>query len=237
MTEGYELAPPHWNVFQLGQQSTSSSEYDAIFVLAGGLNDRMEIHPWVQNRLDLALSLYRQSKRPVPIVCLGGGTYHKPAPTNEYGHVIHESTACAQYLVSQGVPCENVYKEWASYDTIANGWFAFQDFIVPLKWSRMAVVTSHFHMPRTRAIFEHMRRLHGDVSLDFVGTDDGFEDPDVARVRYAREKNSLRKYLDSVNNITSLREFHWWFYTQHACYNARPRPPADTVDNTLQRSY
>ena len=33
-----------------------------------------------------------------PILCLGGGTPHKPAVLGANGHVIHEATACARYL-------------------------------------------------------------------------------------------------------------------------------------------
>ena len=33
-----------------------------------------------------------------PVLCLGGGTPHKPAMLSETGHVIHEASAYAAYL-------------------------------------------------------------------------------------------------------------------------------------------
>ena len=35
------------------------------------------------------------------MLCLGGGTPHKPAVLGATGHVLHESTACADYLQSK----------------------------------------------------------------------------------------------------------------------------------------
>ena len=36
-----------------------------------------------------------------PVLCLGGGTPHKPAVLGATGHVLHESTVCADYLQSR----------------------------------------------------------------------------------------------------------------------------------------
>ena len=35
------------------------------------------------------------------MLCLGGGTPHKPAVLGSTGHVLHESTVCADYLVGR----------------------------------------------------------------------------------------------------------------------------------------
>lgn len=36
-----------------------------------------------------------------PILCLGGGTPHKPPVLSDSGHVIHEGSAYAAYLLEQ----------------------------------------------------------------------------------------------------------------------------------------
>lgn len=43
-------------------------------------------------------------------VCSGGGTPHKPDVLGPTGHVIHESTSCANYLMATGVEPHMIYK-------------------------------------------------------------------------------------------------------------------------------
>jgi glutathione S-transferase len=49
----------------------------------------------------------------------GGGTPHKPPILDDKGYVIHESTACAQYLISKGLMPSMILKEVSSYDTVS----------------------------------------------------------------------------------------------------------------------
>ncbi len=44
----------------------------------------------------------------------------------------------------------------SSYDTVGNSLFSLTIHAIPAGWRRVAVVTSHFHMPRTVALFTHM---------------------------------------------------------------------------------
>lgn len=55
---------------------------------------------------------------PCPIVLLGAGTPHKRPVLNGAGHVLHEATAYASYLMHRGVPADQLLKEVQSYDTV-----------------------------------------------------------------------------------------------------------------------
>lgn len=118
-------------------------DQDTILVLAGGLNEYAENHQWVTRRLDLAIVLYQQ--KPRKIICLGGGTYHKPPPRNHLGFVIHESTACAQYLIDAGINPKDLMREWSSYDTIANAFFSLVNFTIPLQLKKYP--SNHLGLP------------------------------------------------------------------------------------------
>jgi hypothetical protein len=48
----------------------------------------------------------------------GGGTPHKPPIIGRNGHVLHESTACADYLIQRGAAPGALLKEVSSYDTV-----------------------------------------------------------------------------------------------------------------------
>ena len=69
--------------------------------------------------------------------------------------------------MSKGVEPEALLKETASYDTIGNGYFAATVHALPRRWQSLCVVTSEFHMPRSRVIFQTL--------FDFVKKDFGCE--------------------------------------------------------------
>ncbi|GJP38784.1 hypothetical protein CLOM_g23196 [Closterium sp. NIES-68] len=97
-----------------------------------------------------------------PIVVLGAGTPHVQPVLSAHGHMWHESSACAHYLTAQhAIPPAHIYKEWASYDTVANGFFSLVWHAVPRRWQRLLVLTSAFHMPRSALIFDWIFSLHG----------------------------------------------------------------------------
>jgi uncharacterized SAM-binding protein YcdF (DUF218 family) len=87
------------------------------------------------------------------------GTPHKPPVISETGACVFEGVACADYLLAAGVAGDQLLKETASYDTIGNAYFSAMIHAWPRRWRRVAVVTSAFHMPRTRAIFDAVFRL------------------------------------------------------------------------------
>lgn len=52
-------------------------------------------------------------------------------------------------------------QEVSSYDTVGNAYFSLTIHALPSGWRRLAVVTSHFHMPRSRALFADLYQLAG----------------------------------------------------------------------------
>ena len=208
---------------------------DGIFVLAGGINNKGKCHPWVINRLDLAIEYYHKYNQ--NIYCLGGGTYHKPPILNDSKFCIHESTSCAEYLISKGIPPNKIYKEWSSYDTIANGFFGFLHFIIPLKLKNIILITSNFHMNRSKAIFEWLKNIHNlDIKINYVIATDDDIDSELIQIRTKREIKSL----DSFNNniVSKINDFdtaHKWFYTEHKAYSSHSEIIRENVINEKEK--
>ena len=97
------------------QATRSPSFHD----FAGGLTPQGGLPPWVTRRLDAAADVQQRQQTPARLLCLGGGTPHKPAVLGPSGHVVHEASACASYLMAaRGVPAAHVLKEVSSYDTV-----------------------------------------------------------------------------------------------------------------------
>jgi hypothetical protein len=76
-------------------------------------------------------------------------------------------------LPHQGVPPSHLLKESQSYDTVGNAYFSLTIHALPAGWRRLAVVTSAFHMGRTKAIFDHCYGLIGALEGRGEGSKEG----------------------------------------------------------------
>jgi uncharacterized SAM-binding protein YcdF (DUF218 family) len=192
-----------------------------IIVLAGGVEKNHEPNGFVKKRLDKAITLNNCNKNSI-IIILGGGTYHKPPNLDNNNFIIHESTSCANYLIKKGVDPNKIIREWSSYDTIANGYFAFINYIVPLKIKSCYIITSKFHMNRTQTIFNYFNKLitGNKVFIDYINTENILEE-DILLERCKREESSEKKFKENIiNKINSLHNFTMWFYTEHNAYKS-----------------
>jgi len=214
----------------LGGASDGSERcIDAVVVLGGGLWESKVIPPWAVRRLDGAARLVSACNGAVPVLICGGGSPHgQPVLHPTTGQVIHEGTAYAEYLMDVwGVRPEEILKESSSYDTVGNGYFSAMIHAVPAGWRDIAVVTSDFHMPRSRAIFEKVYGLVNaslgvDVGLRFFAVrDDGILDDSVLAARAGKEASSLETWIRNTRGIETLPGFHSWMYDTHICYSVR----------------
>ena len=199
--------------------------YDAIVILGGGVRDGGALPPWAARRYDLAL-LRRTSE---PMLCLSAGTFHRGLPSDEHGLPIFESVAGARYLTSHGVLPDQVLIEAVSWDTIGNAYYSRLLFADPFRWKKLLVITSQFHMPRSRAIFEWVYGMEpAGFSLAFEAASDDDMSPAVRKARTEREQASLASFRTGVEKqIRTLNELHPWIYTGHRAYNASGRSGAE----------
>ena len=203
-----------------------------IFVLAGGIDNFNNPNIFVQKRLDKATELLQENDF---IIILGGGTYHKPPNLDSNNYVIHESTSCANYLINKGVNPNQIIREWASYDTIANGYFSFLNYIIPLKIKECYIITSQFHMKRTQTIFNYFNNLitNNSTDLKYIETENIIEN-NILKTRLEREENSDNSFKKNIiNTIHTLEKFTLWFYTEHNAYKSNISYYSDySINNT-----
>jgi hypothetical protein len=175
-----------------------------------------ELPPWAMARFDTALELCGEA----PIVCLSAGTVHHPPPLNQEGYPWLESVAGAKYLLSRGVPASRIQVESTSWDTIGNAYFAKLLHVDPAGWRRLLIVTSEFHMPRSRAIFEWVFGMEpGRYHLDFVASPDIGIDPVLLERRRAKEAAGLESLLKKASSVRDLPALHRWLHSEHEAYS------------------
>lgn len=90
-----------------------------IVVPGGGLLEDGSLPPHSLKRVEKAVELYWADPSSV-IVTLSAGTTHKPNPRDQFSFPLYESSAALKYLVSKGIPTENILEEKLSLDTIGN---------------------------------------------------------------------------------------------------------------------
>ena len=211
------------------------TRFDAIIVPGGGVRDGGILPPWAANRFDRVVEIHKGE----PIVCLSGGTVHRPPPLDSAGRPIFEAVAGARYLMSRGVDPKLIYTETSSYDTIGNALFARLLHTDPRNWKRLLIITSAFHLDRTRQIFRWIFSLapHSSYELEFEGTPDaGMPAADLA-FRRARERASLEAVRDLAPRLRDIVAAHQWLFTEHRAYAAAAFETVPTRDPDLERTY
>ena len=223
--------------FMLGSTPPSSPStpprYDCIIIPGGGLDGSRAPAAWVRARLDAALA---HDEATDFYLVLSRGTTHKPPPLDEDGFPVDEAAASAAYLVARGVAASRVLLESWSLDTIGNAAFARLMHADPRGWSRLLLITSAFHMPRTRAIFEWVFALPptlptpvraaaraSALQLEYEEvTESGLADDDVLQSRRLKEEQALRVLREStIPAIRDLRALHDFLFVHHGAYRAR----------------
>mmetsp|Transcript_8953 Transcript_8953/g.13762 ORF Transcript_8953/g.13762 Transcript_8953/m.13762 type:complete len:289 (+) Transcript_8953:40-906(+) len=193
---------------------------DAIMVLGGGrpLSDRRTM-PFVEERCAAAVAVYEASILPKPkVLTLSAGTAHSPQLMTTEGLPIWESTAAAGSLLDRGLPASALLVETTSFDTIGNAFFARTSHADLAGWRTVAIITSDFHMPRTRAIFEW---IFPHINLVFISTPAVGLSAEAVDARKQREKRSLDSITLLRTQYPKLHDVRNFITTQHELYTAQ----------------
>lgn len=211
--------------------------YDAVVILGGGLTANGEPNDFVKARLDEGA---RHCTR--FFVCLSRGTTHKPPPHDAKGFPVDESTASAQYLVSKhGIAAERIIKDTWSLDTIGNAIFCMAMVCAPLGLHRLLVVTSKFHMPRTRLIFDWITPLwHPSATVAYSAAPNHGLSDEALELRRDKEKGGCEHVARQARAHPTRMATAQFLLLEHGAYAVAPAPqaaPALPVDKRVLDSY
>mmetsp|Transcript_13103 Transcript_13103/g.37352 ORF Transcript_13103/g.37352 Transcript_13103/m.37352 type:complete len:317 (+) Transcript_13103:64-1014(+) len=226
--------PPREAIFTSHSEipDATLSSLDAIFVLGGGVPSSFADPPsYVKSRCDAAAQVYIRCSRLAKggeedqtpaILTLSAGTAHMPQLLSSDGLPVWESTASAAYILEQysakQIPPSKIFAETTSYDTISNAYFARTSFTDVFGWDRILVVTTEFHMARSKAIFDWIfgAKRGNDISgskyeLYYLSTPNvglSKEALEVRRQHEARGKKTvLTKLSKQYTTLPAVLEF------------------------------
>mmetsp|Transcript_21708 Transcript_21708/g.33200 ORF Transcript_21708/g.33200 Transcript_21708/m.33200 type:complete len:342 (-) Transcript_21708:115-1140(-) len=230
---------------------------DAIFVLGGGVPSSVTSPPeYVKLRCDAAVTVCKHMSGVTgdmpAIVCLSAGTAHLPQLLSDDGLPVWEATASAAYILDNNdtIPEEKVFAETTSYDTISNAYFARTSHAEVAGWRNILIITSEFHMDRSKAIFDWIFHAESPsmtsaYKLHYLACDNiGLSEEAVK----SRKEHEARGALNIQENISqkfkSLREV-WYFLTQYHDFfaagklvkRAKVAKQSDNTTSSLKDSY
>ncbi|MBT4604944.1 YdcF family protein [archaeon] len=202
-------------------QKSQELKYDAIIILSGGIRGENSVPLWVQTRIDKAVELQNQTKY---IITTSAATPHKALPLNESGQPLYDATVMANILIEQGVPKEKILLEQFSKDTIANAVFTRLLITDHLKLKKLLVITSDFHMPRSKIICDKVFNLNPNTmnyQLEFLTTENTGMPEDMLAIRTKKEQQRIEMFQTDHKDRATLQEFQKWLFTEHESYKAK----------------
>lgn len=164
-----------------------------IVVLGGGISANGDLPPHVYQRLNKAILLFK--KHPGGRIALSGKysfLYGKEKPLST------EAEKMAEYLINQGISKKDILLEKLSKDSIGNAYYLKKSIFIPQKERAAIVVTSSYHLERTRYIFKKI--FGSSYSFEFIGVLEHLpfqEEKMVAK----RQKELLLKIKQLLSNM------------------------------------
>ena len=185
--------------------------YDAILILGGSIHNDGSLPTWVISRLDKALEYDKVANY---YIVLSRYTYHKVPLLKNDQFPLDESRVMGQYLLEKGVSSEKILLDTWSVDTIGNVYAALTMHCIPFELTNLLIITSDFHMPRSKAICEKIFSLYPylNFKLSFAASS---SDISISE----KERKSLETWNKNKLKINSLKELHQFIFIEHNAYS------------------
>ena len=188
---------------------------DTIIILGGGINQDGTLWQNTINRLEKGIELF---KKGVSANIIVSGKYYF---MEDYVPITTEAKAMYEYLKKRGIPEKNIILEEESKDTLGNAFFTKINILEPRNWRNVIVVTSEFHIPRTKCIFK--KTLGEKYKINFVEASSGFSKNKLKKLMIREQKvlNLIKQWGDKIpdGDDKSIRKL---LYTKHPAYAKRP---------------
>lgn len=197
---------------------TIEMKYDAIIVLGSGVPEKGQPNNIAIRRLDTAL---KKESQATYLITSSLWTVHIPPLISKNGFPYIEADIMAEYLLNKGIVLSRIRTENYSKDTIGNAYFTRIMFTDSMKLSKLLVITSEFHMPRSREIFTWIYSLKPLVisyTLDFCTASDTGLDNKMITSRVRKEQKGIKRLRETKSKIKNLSTFHSSLYSEHDAY-------------------
>lgn len=204
---------------------------DAIVVLAGGVNKDGSLPDLPKKRVERGVELFKAHKAPKIIMSGKYGfwlDYYKDVPPRS------EAEAMKEYAVSLGVLEESIILEDTSKDTVGNAYFTKVNILEKNNWKKVIVVTSEFHLERTKFIFDTV--LGPEYEIEYSYSEDGLSQLERESVKQKEEK-TIKTIKDTILNVApgDSEKIGKLLFSMHPGYAKNPQITFEKLREMLGR--
>eukprot|EP00922_Rhytidocystis_sp_ex-Travisia-forbesii_P039310 GHVS01058482.1.p1 GENE.GHVS01058482.1~~GHVS01058482.1.p1 ORF type:complete len:536 (-),score=72.27 GHVS01058482.1:447-2054(-) len=216
----------------------NGAPFDALIIPSGGIELDGRPNAWTRERLDVASELRWAGTF---LICLSRATPHKPVVFDDNSNPLDEAQCMSRYLVEvKGVDASRILCESWSRDTIGNAFACKQLLCGPMGLSRLLVINSLFHLPRTRILFDWIFHLPDSSSyqLHYLGVPNEGLSENQLKARSGREQESINLLVrDRIPRLRTMADLTGFVFREHNQYTSwrPPAPPAGPSVGTADR--
>jgi len=204
-------------------------KFDAIIILGGGINKDGTLLEITVSRLEKGIELFRKNTSAYVIVSGAYGFMLDYIPQKTEARIMKE------YLEKEGLPKEKIILEEESKDTLGNAYFTKLNVLEPKKWYKVIIVTSDFHLERTKYIF---KKVFGNkYKIEFITSSSDLTKQVIKRLETRERKvlKILKKWLKNVK-IEDNKSINRLLYTIHPAYAKNPKVTKETLIKMIKNS-
>ncbi len=183
----------------------------ALIILGGGLTTQGKLNQQSKLRYDKAVQLHQQYDY---LICSTGFSY-----SEKRKFPLTEAEVGKRYLCQQGIDHRKILLEEKSKDTLSNAFYCRKLYVDPLRIKNLAVVTSHFHIPRAKFVFSIVFPSNG-YNITFIAASNPKLSPKSLQYLQKREKlitQFYKRYLRTTYKVRSgdLDSIEHYLKTSH----------------------
>ena len=180
-------------------------EFDSIIVLANEMDRNGILNRESFNRLKYTTKQFLNKRSNFIIVC--GWDYRKDSDL-----VIAE--VFRDYFIKDGIPIKNIKTEVSSRDTVGDAIFSKINIVKKNKWKKILVITSLYHVRRTKIIFDFI--YGSNYSIKVEASDDI-----SSKLLLEKEDKSVNIFKSTFKGIKPGEDYdiHDRLRDQHPFYN------------------
>jgi uncharacterized SAM-binding protein YcdF (DUF218 family) len=204
---------------------------DAIIILGGSTHPDGSLRDIPKQRVEEGVRLAQEGVAP-RIIMSGGYSFW----LDEKGEVpaISEAESMRNYALSLGIHAEQIFLEKKSKDTLGNAYYTKIDFLEKNAWRDIIIVTSDFHIDRTRFLFNTV--LGPKYTLEYVSvpTDMSQEQRDSFE---SAEKITIDVLKNMIGSIQpgNTKIIEQALFTKHPGYAPHPEISFEQLKQLLGR--
>jgi uncharacterized SAM-binding protein YcdF (DUF218 family) len=185
--------------------------YSAIIVLGNLMSQEGELNIESSSRMNLAIEAFHENQAPYIVTC--GWAYRTDSP-------ITIADAMRNYAIKIGkINPESIITERNSRDTVGDAIFTKNNIALKREWKNIIVVTSDYHVSRTKIIFNYIYGKPYNIEVKGAAAD-------IADEQLNIENTSLMAFYDTFEGIEAGDDalIYKRLYEKHPFYNGDVYP-------------